>query len=485
MGVWLNVCASSMVRLGVILLAVMGLSLIATPKRAQAQQISGFQLEHFEPLAAQGKNRLGVASTDVMPHLSPSFGIWTHVAADQLVVVGAQTQTRRASIVSQQIRAELQSAIGFLGWLELDMVFPMVPYQAGDVSESVGLGEAVTGFSIADPRVMLRATLLDADNELVPGLGAGVALGAYLPLGDPDTLQSDGRLRLEPRLMVDWRHASGLWFGGNVAYQLLRSKPQVRNFAGGDTARWALGVQLPTGLESLSVLGSVLGQVSIGTPADSVYDSFDQSSPIEGQLGAQWLVDSKLVAQLGFGAGLNQSIGAPSYRVFFGLSYTPMKAPRYDQDQDGVLDLHDMCPKVAEDVDGYMDSDGCPDLDNDADGIVDKVDVCPDEPEDRDGFKDADGCPDPDNDNDGVLDDEDRCPVAAGIPALKGCPAQDSDQDKVADDEDLCPEIPEDLDGFEDDDGCPDPDNDGDGILDKDDDCPDEAGSSKYNGCLS
>ena len=386
--------------------------------------------------------------------------------------------------MGHQLKVELQGAVGLWGWLELDLVLPTTPYQEGDAPASVGLkGDAVSGFAIADPRLMLRATLLSADNEVVPGLGAGVALGMYVPFGDSASFQSDGTLRLEPRLVVDWRHASGLWLGANAAYQVLRSKPQVRNVAGGDSARWALGVQLPTGLEALSVLGALQGQVSIGTPSDRVYDSFNNSNPIEGQLGGQLLLASKLVAQLGFGAGLNESIGAPSYRVFFGLSYTPMQAPRYDQDQDGVLDINDLCPLAAEDVDGYMDSDGCPDLDNDADGIVDTADDCPDQPEDRDGFKDADGCPEPDNDSDGIADDEDRCPVDVGIPALMGCPAQDSDQDKVADDDDLCPEIPEDLDGFEDDDGCPDPDNDGDGILDKDDDCPDEAGSLKYQGC--
>ena len=52
-------------------------------------------------------------------------------------------------------------------------------------------------------------------------------------------------------------------------------------------------------------------------------------------------------------------------------------------------------------------------------------------PEDKDGFQDDDGCPDDDNDGDGVPDADDKCPNEA-----------------------------EDLDGFEDDDGCPELDND-------------------------
>jgi OmpA-OmpF porin, OOP family len=75
--------------------------------------------------------------------------------------------------------------------------------------------------------------------------------------------------------------------------------------------------------------------------------------------------------------------------------------------------------------------------DRDGDGIPDDIDQCPDVPEDKDGFQDEDGCPDYDNDKDGIYDTQDQCP-----------------------------NDPEDRDGFMDMDGCPDPDNDKDGICD-------------------
>jgi len=55
--------------------------------------------------------------------------------------------------------------------------------------------------------------------------------------------------------------------------------------------------------------------------------------------------------------------------------------------------------------------------DQDADGVPDETDQCPELPEDRDGFEDQDGCPDWDNDNDGVPDKEDACPNQAGPPS--------------------------------------------------------------------
>lgn len=85
-----------------------------------------------------------------------------------------------------------------------------------------------------------------------------------------------------------------------------------------------------------------------------------------------------------------------------------------DRDHDGVADHVDLCPSRAEDLDGYVDRDGCPDADNDGDSIADDDDQCPNEAEDRDGFKDHDGCPELDNDEDGVPDIHDACPLAAG-----------------------------------------------------------------------
>ena len=54
--------------------------------------------------------------------------------------------------------------------------------------------------------------------------------------------------------------------------------------------------------------------------------------------------------------------------------------------------------------------------------------------------------------------------------------SSDMDRDGVSGAADRCPVVPEDVDGFEDEDGCPDRDEDGDGdtIVDRDDRCPTE-----------
>ncbi len=111
------------------------------------------------------------------------------------------------------------------------------------------------------------------------------------------------------------------------------------------------------------------------------------------------------------------------------------------------------------DAEFFLSLGYAPDIrDTDGDGIPNSRDKCPLIPEDKDGFQDEDGCPDDDNDGDRNPDTTDKCPNQA-----------------------------EDIDGFEDDDGCPDLDNDKDGIPDLQDKCPMEPEDGKppypHDGC--
>jgi len=236
-------------------------------------------------------------------------------------------------------------------------------------------------------------------------------------------------------------------------------------------------------------------------------------------------------------AGASSAAVAPhaNSRVDAGVASTTqvvLVAPGFvvpDADDDGVPDDADRCPVQKEDLDGFEDEDGCPELDNDDDGIADGIDQCPAEAETPNGFADDDGCPDlaPDADKDGVADVADRCPFEPetidGVRDDDGCPELqqpehvalsrllsavpenvlapssspdaapvlavpiDSDGDGVDDASDRCPVTKEDLDGFEDEDGCPEADNDDDGVPDAKDQCPQEAetinGTKDDDGC--
>lgn len=93
--------------------------------------------------------------------------------------------------------------------------------------------------------------------------------------------------------------------------------------------------------------------------------------------------------------------------------------------------------------------------DRDGDGILDADDECADVPENVNGYQDTDGCPEQDRDGDGYWDDQDSCPDQAGVDP-DGCPVTDSDGDGILDEVDKCVSDPETFNGFQDDDGCPD-----------------------------
>lgn len=176
----------------------------------------------------------------------------------------------------------------------------------------------------------------------------------------------------------------------------------------------------------------------------------------------------------------------PAWQVILQIGWGRNAVAR-DSDKDMIPDEDDGCPLEAEDVDGFEDTDGCPDYDNDKDGVADSLDKCPIDPEDKDGFEDDDGCPEFDNDKDGVADSVDNCFDFAedrdGFEDHDGCPEYDNDADGVPDSLDKCVNILEDKDGFEDDDGCPDIDNDVDGVPDSLDKCPDLVGVKEEGGC--
>ncbi len=101
-----------------------------------------------------------------------------------------------------------------------------------------------------------------------------------------------------------------------------------------------------------------------------------------------------------------------------------------DADGDGVADLTDNCPAVANpdqaDLDGDGQGDAC-DLDDDGDGINDEADNCPGvanaSQTDLDDDGQGDAC-DPDDGGDGLSDEADACPLenASGSDAnVDGC----------------------------------------------------------------
>ena len=426
--------------------------LLALPGTALAQERADYVVEQFEPLPNQGTNILNIGKTEVLPHLKPSFGFVFHFQDDPYqVVYEADLGRVHQRLLDYVLKGEFWASVGFFDYLDVGLVMPLILSQNAGMPDATSPGgptfaTALNSFTTADMRIVPKLKILDAAD--FSGFGLAFLLTISLPTGDADSYASEGHVRIEPRLVLDFATDGGFVVAANVAFQP-RGSRRVLNFENTDAFRWGLGLEVPL-VKDLALIGSLYGTMAIGADA-----SASRTNPVEALGGVQFWIAKNWVGNIGAGSGLTDGVGAPDFRAFLSIGYTPRSPKENDADHDGILDDRDKCPLEPEDKDGFEDLDGCPDPDNDKDGVLDVSDGAPDatgfgacrnDPEDKDLFQDEDGCPDPDNDQDGILDVADGAIDSTGFGA--------------------CRNAPEDKDLFQDEDGCPDPDNDLDSVLD-------------------
>lgn len=465
---------------------------IAAAVPASAQPAGNIDLSVFRP-AMDSRGYLTINASQVLGHKEVSFGLGALDWGYKMLSFESGDNTYS---IDNVVAATLVAAVGFkLGPAELELgaSAPFVIMSGDRGPDTVNAMDPndvsrfkLDGQGLGNVGLHLKTRFLKASR----GIGVGVIGSVYLPtvsqknrfLGEDKVMpQVIGIVDKEFGRMKDLRVA----INGGIR---LRSSVSFTDMGDGGAPATnqtiKVGAEIPIGLgvayaispQKFDVVAEVFGAV----PLDS-----ENYFPLEAIGGAKLYLARNSFLSLGAGRGLSPSKGGnPDFRAFIGIVFEPNIG---DRDGDGVKDDADACPDAAEDIDGFEDDDGCPDLDNDRDGIDDADDKCRDIPEDPDGVDDQDGCPDGekgDRDGDGILDEDDKCPEVPedpdGFEDEDGCPDLDNDQDGILDNDDLCRDVPEDKDGFEDKDGCPDIDNDKDRIVDKDDKCPDKP--ETYNG---
>ncbi len=523
------------------LLVALALVLLPAAVRAQEGDVTpidrSFSIQLFEPApgpdplltieSARTNGHLGVTAGLVLNYQHNPFSIFPCEPGtggpdqDPCVLV---TDDPQARVVESHLQADVMATLSLFQMFQVGLLLPVTLYQAGDGVLEPQDGEWVpSGLSgstgLGDLRLHLKWTApFGLGSGAEEGFGLAIAPVLSFPLGDlvvRDAFMGDGMVTVHPQVLLEYRW-QGLQVGARVGYRW-REESQIYSTQVGQQLTYAAGagysVRVGRGGYEIQPLVEVFGANGFSTELDQ--------NPVEVDVALRARLAHDFLLTLGAGAGLVSAVGVPQFRTFLGFAWTPR---RFDADGDGIMDHADSCPNEPEDMDGFEDSDGCPELDNDRDGMNDDEDRCPDDPEDVDDFEDDDGCPEPDNDGDGVPDGYDSCPLEPedldgyadddGCPDLDhdgdniptprdhcpyepedtdgyadddGCPEEDFDGDGRPDDDDLCPESPEDWDGHDDDDGCADLDNDEDGIPDSEDECPNEPetlnGIADEDGC--
>lgn len=462
-----------------VLLAVFGASSVAL-----AEPVPSLDFRGYEPPT----HPEGIGSLE--PTATPNawewnVGAWASYAYRSVVV--EDTFGRVSSPVLHQLSIDYVASVGLGERIGVGLSVPSVVYQSGDEPvPSTGAADLPVA-ALGDVAASVRATLIPQGS--LGGIGLAALARVEFPTGNPSSYLGENQFRGSLRLLAELGVlGSSLRLSAGA-----RVRSEERSFAGqayGHDLPWGVGLVLKPQAFGIDREGNWLWAIE----AHGALAVTPRIAAIEQSPGALLLAarrrfgDAALV--VGAELPLSGAQGVPIVRAILGIGYAP-RTP--DADGDGIGDELDQCAELAEDLDGFEDSDGCPDFDNDGDGVPDADDRCPTALEDLDDHADHDGCPDLDDDRDGVLDTKDACPKepgpSASDPKANGCPARDRDMDGIPSPADRCPNRAEDRDGWEDEDGCPDPDDDGDRVKDGDDACPRIAGRARsdpaLNGCPS
>jgi len=461
---------------------VLGLGLLS--RTALADPVPSLDLRNFRP-STDSQAILYLEPVSTPGPAQWNVGAWGSYAHRLVVLEDAQGETVLVP-VRNQFSVDYTAGIGLGERLSLGLSLPTVVYQEGDdLPPSFG-GQTLPTTSLGDVGVTAKAALLPPGS--LGGLGFGALAELTLPTGDGASYISESSATGGLRLLGEL----GLVAASLRATVGARVRGSEHEYAGekfGHDLPWGLGITLRPQALGLDSQGRWVWTIEArGALALSDFASGPQS-PASVGLGARYAIDDSALV-LGAELPIDDAVGVPLVRGVAAVVWAPRF---YDADNDGFEDETDQCPELAEDRDGFEDSDGCPDFDNDGDGVGDDDDRCPAELEDGDGYQDEDGCADPDNDADGIKDEKDACPgepgPAAAKPEENGCPVKDRDLDGIPDAADKCPGKAEDRDAFQDEDGCPERDNDKDKVPDDEDTCPNEPGQTrsdpKLNGCPS
>ena len=314
-------------------------------------------------------------------------------------------------------------AYGVSDRLELDLAVPLTFIQSGAGLSPITGGDALKDTAVRDVRFGLAYAIVPhprAAPETRPdscGMAGRVEVSA--PTGDVDQLASEGAGVFLPSVSGDCR--SGRLFIGAEVGGRLRPTSTLAGARIGPQVVTALGVGvdlLPRELLTAALEAWVLptfaqqDTLQVNAGVATATPNGQHIAPAEWQLSARTapLRGGDFSVQLGGGSELpvtNGAITMPRFRFTLGLRWAPTGrqiasaalpggAGGAPQPAAPVVDLHiagakDVCTSDPDLVDGFTDTNGCPDEDQDKDGVPDRLDKCPMVPEDFVGL--TDGCP--------------------------------------------------------------------------------------------
>ncbi|HEY2514109.1 MAG TPA: hypothetical protein VGI39_24750, partial [Polyangiaceae bacterium] len=311
----------------------------------------GFAVNHFDP-SERGSEWFAADSLDLRGHGRLAIGVVADWAYRPLVATDQNGNFLR-SIVLNQVVLHPGATVVLWDRLRLAVDLPVQVYADGHsvVLNGITYPAPANNTSLGDLR-------LGADIRLVGAYGdpATLAIGADvdIPTGDQTSYASDGQARVLPRLMLAGDIGPFVYaakFGATIRSLDTSFGPSRV----GTDLFFAASAGLRLADKKFVIGPEVFGNSVVN---DDAFFS-ERATPIEGMIGAHYLIADQVRIGAGISTGLTSGYGTPQRRGVFVLEWAPGMPPP-DRDHDGILDEVDACP----DLPGLASSDpaknGCP-----------------------------------------------------------------------------------------------------------------------------
>ncbi|HEY3257051.1 MAG TPA: hypothetical protein VGJ91_24005, partial [Polyangiaceae bacterium] len=326
---------------------------------AWADPVPSLDLRGFHPSTDPAAN-LYLEPTSTPGPLKWNVGAWASYA-HRLVTVTDANGNEVAVPVQNQLSLDYSLGVGIGERVAFGASLPSVLYQDGYGSELIG--GSLPHTALGDLRLNLKATLLPGGEM---GGFSVAALGAItLPTGNASSYISEQAVSGELRLLGELRLIA-LALRTTVGVKLRGAEQTFVGQTFENELPWGLGLVVRPQVFGIDEKGrwewALEGHGALALTPDF---GAKASSPAALGLSARY-TPSTVSLIVGAEVPLDSAVGTPTVRGVLGLGWAPRV---HDQDADGVPDEVDQCPELAEDKDGFEDSDGCPDFDNDDDGV--------------------------------------------------------------------------------------------------------------------
>jgi Putative MetA-pathway of phenol degradation len=353
---------------------------------AAAQTLPSLDVRTWRPSTDPSAN-LVLEPTSTPGPWNWNVGAWLDYANQPVALSQSGTTGIAFRPIKNQLATDLTANLGLGSRAAVGVDLPMFLYQDGSSglpSTAVTTG-SVPSTGLGDLAITGKGAILTNEDG---GFGLAVLGAVTVPTGDLQGFMGEGSATVTARLLADYSLVIGS-LQASLGYKLRTDHHAWPDAAGGvvfgDEIPWSIGLLFHPGMvRALDPSDRQTWELAFhgSLPAGPV-GPFGAGDAGSQALSPALLAFSDRIALghyrdtfvlVGGDVGITKAVGVPTIRGVLSVGWAPRN---HDRDHDGVPDDVDQCPGIAEDRDGFEDSDGCPEMDNDDDGIPDAFDACP------------------------------------------------------------------------------------------------------------